>query len=1113
MKKIFSLFILILVINICKAQFTNTQTISNANTLYKPLGGLTAGVGMIMTTYADTTAANLTPLKFYDGAIIKTTSPIASVWYRNLATTQWVQINPAASGGTYSWDVGGNNNFFGSALTNEKFGTLVPNKGIAFTTNSVERVILSSTGLGLLSAVTDTTANKVMTFNPTTKAWNYGYWYGGSGGGGSGTVTSVGLTVTTPSSPAFSVSNTPITTSGNINLNLLGTASQMVLGNGALGSSLPSALVPTWQQTLTAGSTINVANNVAFGNNTQTWNWSTLGDDKRGIVFGRNPNGIYGTGRTGMVVDLEGTHTGLSQTSTGIYIRNITTGTTNTGYGIYIDQNNAITNISAHYGATGGDINYGAQYVATSGIEATAAQFSATGAITNTAIEIVAGDIYVAALNSGATTDSIVTWNSTSKIFHKIPFSSFSVGTVTSFSATDGNGFDFTVTNPTTTPTLTATTTVTNNQFMYSNSGAITGDAAILHGGTGQLILGATGVSSGSLALVGTTSGSVGIIPQAAAGSYNFNLPTTAGTSGQVLTSGGGISTPMTWTTPTTGTVTSVSGTTNRITVATGTTTPVIDISASYVGQSSITTLGTIGTGVWQGTLVGSTYGGTGVNNGSSTITLGGNLVTSGAFATTLTSTATTNATLPAGTNTLYSTKSASITSAQLLASLSDPTGTGVAMFGTSPAATTSITTPSTTFALLNTTATTINAFGAATTVNTGASATQIWNFGGSTTASEFRFLEPSGGGTNYTAFKAVSMLSNITYSLPPTTVAGGVWTDVAGNGVLTSVVPSGGGITIGTTTITSGTNTRVLYNNSGVVGEYTTTGTGTELMKSASPTTTGTLTAAIGNFSGLLSAAALIRTNNGTKAAPSLAFTNQTGTGFYYDGTYSLESMNGVTVRSSFASSGGTGICQVDFYSPSSTAPGDGKSYSSAVLGDTWSTSGIFEAGSAVLLANSGLAGGFNIGTGASAPIKFWTNGTVEATISSAGVITLANLAGTGSRAVLADASGNLSAPVSDRFAKKNIHPLMNGLEAVMQLNPVTFEYKKQFQNYGTGQQVGFIAQDVERVLPNSVFTTPSTGLKGINKEDILPLLVCAIQSQQKEINELKEQIKSLQK
>ena len=57
--------------------------------------------------------------------------------------------------------------------------------------------------------------------------------------------------------------------------------------------------------------------------------------------------------------------------------------------------------------------------------------------------------------------------------------------------------------------------------------------------------------------------------------------------------------------------VTSVTGTTNRITV-TGTTTPSVDIAATYVGQSSITTLGTITTGVWNGTTIAVANGGTG---------------------------------------------------------------------------------------------------------------------------------------------------------------------------------------------------------------------------------------------------------------------------------------------------------------------------------------------------------------------------------------------------------------------------------------------------------------------------------------------------------------------
>jgi hypothetical protein len=37
-----------------------------------------------------------------------------------------------------------------------------------------------------------------------------------------------------------------------------------------------------------------------------------------------------------------------------------------------------------------------------------------------------------------------------------------------------------------------------------------------------------------------------------------------------------------------------------------------VDIASNYAGQTSITTLGTIGAGIWQGTTVGVQYGGTG---------------------------------------------------------------------------------------------------------------------------------------------------------------------------------------------------------------------------------------------------------------------------------------------------------------------------------------------------------------------------------------------------------------------------------------------------------------------------------------------------------------------
>ena len=64
---------------------------------------------------------------------------------------------------------------------------------------------------------------------------------------------------------------------------------------------------------------------------------------------------------------------------------------------------------------------------------------------------------------------------------------------------------------------------------------------------------------------------------------------------------------------------------------------------STWAGSTNITTLGTIATGVWSGTVIGAAKGGTGVaNNAASTLTISGN------FATTLTVTEATGVTLPA---------------------------------------------------------------------------------------------------------------------------------------------------------------------------------------------------------------------------------------------------------------------------------------------------------------------------------------------------------------------------------------------------------------------------------------------------------------------------------
>jgi hypothetical protein len=68
-----------------------------------------------------------------------------------------------------------------------------------------------------------------------------------------------------------------------------------------------------------------------------------------------------------------------------------------------------------------------------------------------------------------------------------------------------------------------------------------------------------------------------------------------------------------------------VVGTLNRITVGTD----AVDIAATYVGQTSITTLGTIGTGVWTGTAIAVANGGTGATTAAQART---NLAASGVY-------------------------------------------------------------------------------------------------------------------------------------------------------------------------------------------------------------------------------------------------------------------------------------------------------------------------------------------------------------------------------------------------------------------------------------------------------------------------------------------------
>lgn len=123
-----------------------------------------------------------------------------------------------------------------------------------------------------------------------------------------------------------------------------------------------------------------------------------------------------------------------------------------------------------------------------------------------------------------------------------------------------------------------------------SSATTVTGNVAAVNGGTGQSIYspGDMLYANSSTSLVKLPIGTPGTVLRVTAG----NIPG--------------------WSTAGAGTVINVTGTPNRITVTDPTVSPVLDIAPTYAGQASITTLGTIATGIWNGTEIAVARGGTG---------------------------------------------------------------------------------------------------------------------------------------------------------------------------------------------------------------------------------------------------------------------------------------------------------------------------------------------------------------------------------------------------------------------------------------------------------------------------------------------------------------------
>ena len=100
-----------------------------------------------------------------------------------------------------------------------------------------------------------------------------------------------------------------------------------------------------------------------------------------------------------------------------------------------------------------------------------------------------------------------------------------------------------------------------------------------------------------------------------------------------------------------------------------------------------------------------------------------------------------------------------------------------------------------------------------------------------------------------------------------------------------------------------------------------------------------------------------------------------------------------------------------------------------------------------------------------------------------------------------------------SDIRWKKNIIDLNNSLSDVLELKAVSYDLKTdEFpqMRFETGRQIGLIAQDVEKVLPELV-RTDNNGYKSVSYEKLSVLLVESIKEQQKQIQDQQKEIDEL--
>lgn len=114
-------------------------------------------------------------------------------------------------------------------------------------------------------------------------------------------------------------------------------------------------------------------------------------------------------------------------------------------------------------------------------------------------------------------------------------------------------------------------------------------------------------------------------------------------------------------------------------------------------------------------------------------------------------------------------------------------------------------------------------------------------------------------------------------------------------------------------------------------------------------------------------------------------------------------------------------------------------------------------------------------------------------------------------------DITANSVAGTSDARYKTNVVPVTNALEKVKALQGVYFNWnQKDFpqKEFGSQKELGFIAQEVEKVVPEVVTREKNNEeYRAVKYDKIVALLVEAIKEQQKQIDQLLQKVNELTK